>query len=382
MTIRRRTLAMMGLTLASLVGVLYLALSGIVRSGFDAVERRDAARSLEQVRQAFTHELDVIQQKTHDWAHWDDTYAFVLDGNDAYRRSNLENIAFTGMNLDFLVIADAGGRLVTGLARAERSGPPRTLAPAFTAAHFQPDSPLLSQAPGDPGHRGLLLTPGLPPALFCSLPITRTDGGGDIRGSLVFGRFFDAGRQEAFSRLVKLDVRFGEDGSPGLAAAGPEAQPDWQRAGGTALRTVDGATLRGCLRFPDYYGREGLVAEVSIPRGIHRQAQATLRALLIALIVAGVAFAAAFMALVERIVLRRVAALSADIGRIAQRFDFSARVAADGRDEIAALGQRINTLLAAVEQERAASRRPRGSPPAAPPRRPVGGPLGRDAVQV
>lgn len=382
MTIRRRTLAMMGLTLASLVGVLYLVLSGIVRSGFDAVERRDAALSLEQVRQAFIHDLDVIQQKTHDWAHWDDTYAFVLDGNDAYRRANLESITFTGMNLDFLVIADAGGRMVTGLARAERSGPPQALPPAFAAAHFQPDSPLLAQSPGDPGHRGLLLTPGLPPALFCSLPITRTDGSGDIRGSLVFGRFFDAGRQEAFSRLVRLDVRFSEDSSSGPDAARRAASPDLQRAGGAVLRKLDGATLRGYLRFPDYYGREGLVAEVAIPRDIHRQGQASLRALLIALIVAGAAFAAAFMALVERTVLRRVSALSAEVGRIAQRFDFSARVAADGGDEIAALGQRINTLLAAVEQARAAGRQPRGSSPPAPPRRSVDGPLERDAVQV
>lgn len=382
MTIRRRTLTMMGLTLASLVGVLYLVLSGIVRSGFGAVEQRDAARDLEQVRQAFSHELDVIQQKTHDWAHWDDTYAFVLDGNDAYRRANLENITFTGMNLDFLVVADTGGRLVTAIARAERSGPPQALAPAFTAAHFLPDSPLLSQAPGDPGHRGVLLTPGLPPALFCSLPITRTDGSGDIRGSLVFGRFFDAGRQEAFSRLVKLDVRFGEDGAPEPGAARGTALPGLERAGGAALREVDGATLRGYLSWPDFYGRESLLAQVSIPRDIHRQAQASLRALLIALIVAGTAFAAVFTALVERIVLRRVSALSADIGRIAPRFDFSARVAADGGDEIAALGQRINTLLAAVEQARAASRQPRGSSPPAPPRRPVDGPLERDAVQV
>ena len=54
--------------------------------------------------------------------------------------------------------------------------------------------------------------------------------------------------------------------------------------------------------------------------------------------------------LVERVVIRRVARLSASVTGFTEAFNFEGRVDAGGSDEISKLGTSINGLLAACEQ--------------------------------
>ncbi len=59
---------------------------------------------------ALAGQLGELATFNHDWAAWDDTYAFVQDGNPRYVEANLMDETFVGARLDLMILQTAGAR--------------------------------------------------------------------------------------------------------------------------------------------------------------------------------------------------------------------------------------------------------------------------------
>ncbi len=79
MTLRKRTLISIGLTIIALIPVLYIASRVIVLGSFAV--------------------LDIF---TRDWAAWDNTYEFIQDVNQDYIEANLVASTFSSAELNFI----------------------------------------------------------------------------------------------------------------------------------------------------------------------------------------------------------------------------------------------------------------------------------------
>jgi sensor domain CHASE-containing protein len=76
------------------------------------LEERDIRRSSELALNTLTDELTYLGAISSDWAAWDDTYAFIVDRNDAYIQSNVVDVAFTGLDINLMVFLDISGHIV------------------------------------------------------------------------------------------------------------------------------------------------------------------------------------------------------------------------------------------------------------------------------
>ncbi|HVM67035.1 MAG TPA: HAMP domain-containing sensor histidine kinase [Acidimicrobiales bacterium] len=120
--------------------------------------------------------------------------------------------------------------------------------------------------------------------------------------------------------------------------------------------TVDGNHFR-VYTIP-VVGPEGAsAAQLAVPLDAVDHTLSHLAAWLTLLGAVGIALAAVLGLLVARAALAPVNRLTSDAERVAATMDLSSTIEVEGADEIARLGQALNSLLAAIEQSQAAQRR-------------------------
>ena len=77
MSLRRKTLLIIGATLISLIVVIYVFSQTITMNGFLHLEESTVKRNVDRAVNALNDEMDVIYSTNQDWANWTDTYNFV-----------------------------------------------------------------------------------------------------------------------------------------------------------------------------------------------------------------------------------------------------------------------------------------------------------------
>lgn len=364
MTLRTRTLALIGVTLAALVGLLYGVSRQIVHGGFRQVERdlfegfgriedEDARRNVQRVTDALASQLENLSVKASDWAMWDDTYQFVVDHNRAYVESNLTDEALGVLKINLLVILDGKGNQVFGRAfDLDKGG--RAPLPAGLAGHLRPGGRLLAHRDPEGVVAGLLNLPE-GPLMVVSRPIVTSEGEGPIRGTFLFGRFVDAALVDQLAKITHLTVKSFRADQP-LPAEFAQAA---SAAGGIRIKAGDEQTISGYTAVRDLAGRPAVALRIDVPRAIYRQGLATqaeirqrgrviLGSLVASIGLAGLALGAVILWVLESSVLSRLARLSRKAAHIGASGDFTGRVEAEGRDEIATLAGSLNEMLGAL----------------------------------
>ncbi len=312
------------------------------------MEETSTERNVGQVLKSVSVELADLNRGAVDWAAWDDTYAFVEDENEAYRKSNLVDSTFTNQELNLIMLIHASGRVV--FARSfdltlESEAP----VPPTIYEHLLPESPLFKHRP-DPESSvtGILLLP-QGPMLIASRPILTSHYQGPVRGSLIMGRYLDDALVGKLAGYTQVSVALHR-------CDDPEIPPDVRSAmssltgGRTVLtRPLSEELIAGYSLINDIYGRPALLLRVDTPREVYLQGKAGLRYFV--LIVMGVMLVGCliFIFLSEKVVLSRLARLRMDVGKIGSTGDLSFRVADTGNDEITDLAGAINNTLNVLE---------------------------------
>src|SRR5438128_2234518 len=116
MTLRRKTLFIVGLTLVGLLVVLYFTSTTILLGGFARVEEQDTRQNAQRVLAAYADEIAKLNLTAGDWASWDDTYAFVEDSNESYIKTNLTESSISRIGLTLITYIQPSGRIVFSMA--------------------------------------------------------------------------------------------------------------------------------------------------------------------------------------------------------------------------------------------------------------------------
>jgi PAS domain S-box-containing protein len=348
MTLRKKTVIYVGAVLVVGLAVLYLAAGTIMLASFSELEERDTRQNVHRVVNALEDEVSALNDKSADWAVWDDAYGFMEDRNPEFIQSNLSPRTFSDLKLSFMLFIDTDGEVVLGRGfdlQAGREAP----YPESLLRQEQQSSFLLAHPDPESSKRGVMLLPE-GPVLVSSRPIVTSEGKGPIRGTLIMGRYItDAGiaRLGETTRLSVSGYRFDEKQLP----------PEWQAArnalaGGESVvvRMQDEETVEGYTAVKDVYGNPAFLLRVDSLREIHQRGIANLRYIVLAILVLGLALGAATSFLLEKLVLRRLAYLSAEVTRIGISGDTSARVLASGSDELSRLSVATNEMLAALHE--------------------------------
>jgi len=117
-------------TFIALVIVLWVTAHITLMGSFSRLEKQVVEKNVDRVMNALSDELNSLSTTASDYACWDDTHAFIADGNRGYIDSNLVDLTFIQLRLNLMLLIHSSGRVVFGksfdLKKREAMSVPRT----------------------------------------------------------------------------------------------------------------------------------------------------------------------------------------------------------------------------------------------------------------
>lgn len=112
MNLRKKTMTILGISLAALVGILYLTLRIILGTSFTHLEGDLVRQRVEGTRAALVQTVEEFSSRFADWSEWDDMCTYIQNRNQAFVDSNLVPPSLAALNLTVFKVIDASGQTV------------------------------------------------------------------------------------------------------------------------------------------------------------------------------------------------------------------------------------------------------------------------------
>ncbi len=346
MTLRQKTLLIIGLTLVGLMAAMYLTSKIILVTGLREAEEHAVCENVRRLQAAYAEGLEELNTPAGDWSKWDDTCAFVEGRDPDYVRVNCTDESLATLKLNLLLILDKSGRTAFGTG-FDLQTEARTPVPAALGERLAPGGLLLQPDASRPGLCGLILLPE-GPLVVAARPILDSQGEGPSRGTLIFGRYLGSGLLEKLRRITRLSLAV----TPlqgGLLPRGFETLGAAASEPPILVRPVSEQSVAGYTVLRDVSGQPCLLLRAEMPRAIYTHGRRGVRYAALTLLAAGLLFGLVVIFFVETGVLSRLARLSGSLARIGESGDLSGRVAIEGSDELSSLAGCINGMLASFE---------------------------------
>ncbi|MEM9539546.1 MAG: adenylate/guanylate cyclase domain-containing protein [Cyanobacteria bacterium P01_E01_bin.42] len=354
MQLRQKTLLAIGGLLTSLIAVLSLSLSNILLSGFRQVERESAIGNVRRAISVLEEELERLDIVTADWAHWNDLYEFVEDGNQDFIETNLTDTTVENLELNFLVILNNQGQPTYELSFDLENLEDIALPPALEE-HLSFDRPLLQYETLDSHVQGILLLPELI-TLIASRPILTSEEEGPARGAFIIARYLTSTkiteleeRNQLSLDFYRLDDRQLPPNIQEISVRLDEKSVLEPKEVAIVIEPLNDEKIAGYTIFRDIYDNPALLLQVTMPREVYQQGRNSLRYLILSLWGVGIVFSIGTLIFIERIVLLRLSHLSTEVKNIGIAHDSSQRIHLSGNDELTGLAQTINWMLESLE---------------------------------
>ncbi len=347
MTLRTKALIIIGVALLCMAGLTYITSRFTFMRGLEEIEERDTSKRVEQALGALSYLISDLEADTADWAAWDDTYAFIEDGNDEYIQANLVDETFITLRLNLILFVHSSGNIVFSKA-FDLENEKEASIPQDLLAHLSANSILLSQADTHNFTSGFIALK-RDPMLIASQPILTSEDKGPARGTLIFARYLDS---EAINELTRItlfpitmrpvDNLVNGDFRDALSLLSP-GKP-------ILVKSLNTQYISGYTLLKDIYGKPTLVIKVDVPRDAYQLGQLTTSYYILSILGVGVLVGTITMFLIQKQVLSRFTTLIRGIDHIATSGDTASRISLGGKDELTLVAGTINGMLAALHE--------------------------------
>jgi len=332
--------------LSSLIGLalilIMVASRAIIFGQFRKLEMAEAGRNAYRVVNGLNEIIRGINTLNADWAYWDDAYNFVKDRNEEFIEVNLADSTFTNAKLNAIIFTDNEGRIVyqKGFDNVSREETP--VSPALLG-HIKREDLLITHIGQDSISGVVVLPEGA--MLVSSNPIFKSDGTGPTIGTLIMARYIGADVSERLNELTQFEVEFNtpEESVKNILKDRNQIE--------IISEKIIGNKLEINVFIPDIYGKDGVVASISMPRDIYNQARNILTYFVLAVILIGSIVLTAGIFYQDRFILSPIHKIIQSVNEIRIKGDLTRRVEyREGKDEISQLGQNINAMLTSIQE--------------------------------
>ena len=372
LTLRKKTILVVTLTLVVLIIALFFITRSIVLDRFSGLEEDDVRADLARVNEAVDAELTEISTNAKGFAlpgtpEELGNLVKALEGDD--RRLTPAGVSGTvdlmlnsldGANV--FLLADQSGAMLWGWGYNEETKsktlPHSALLDELSAGGKSP----VVDHPGDsPSFNGVIYLPdtsGAPGGLMmlASEYKLSSEGEGHIGLTLV-GKWLREEEIKQFSEQTQLSLDIRRLDEAGLPTDFQEANSSLAGSAVSPVETITNQVgeerVAGYTQRADVDGDPVLTLRIDQPRDIIEEGRASIVALLISVVVVGVVLVILIVFLLNRLVLSRLARLDSEVGEIGGGAeDLSQRVMVQGNDELSRLGTSINGMLGEIQVER------------------------------
>lgn len=262
MSLRRKTLLFVLVSVAALMGATLWVIDGIVMDEFARAERDDMAHKVADVQSVVQRCVDEYGARFADWTEWDDMAQFLADGNQEFLDSNVTLSALAEqIHADFFVLERNDGTRVSSL---EVNQARDALVPCSERILAHLDARGLMR-PGA-SYAGLLAFPDRT-YVVSSRPIHRSDGSdGAVTGRLVTGEQLNPAWIERLKGFTFLELSFTRTAETPLENEELGAREALAAGATSFVAETSESCLSGYGLLEDVYGRPALVVHVAMDR--------------------------------------------------------------------------------------------------------------------
>ncbi len=351
MTLRRKTILAMSLTLVGLIVLLGIVLLIIILNSYSTLETQVTLRSLDRASNNLQDIANNLQRAIHDWSSWDESYQFVQGDNPDYIDANMGDDTFWTLDINLMMFVNTSNQIVYAKALDIDSDWTGDFLPQFED-YVNSDARFLREITSTPT-AGFVVVDGLS-TLIASRPILRNDDSGPKAGTLIWVRNLGVNELLEVSQSLRQTVDLRIANAPDLPDDFRAVQSKLSPVSSRMVVPLSHETVAGYALVNDIYQQPALLLRTSLDRDIYWQGQASLVYFIAALILVGVVFGAAALVMLDRLILSRLTQLSERVRHIGIDDNFTMRLPVNGNDELTQLALAINAMLNTVSQSRAA----------------------------
>ncbi len=350
MTLHRKTLVLIGLTVIGLILAMQITASAILLRGFEWIEQQEIQENVQRAKQALDEELESLRTTARDYARWDDTYQFEENHNPDYLAINYSDPALFNITIDLIVIVDRHHQILYAQGYDPETGT-RIPAPTNLPALFTDNGPLAKTLPEE-GKTGILVLPE-GTLLLSAQSIGPSLGNGEFHGQLLMGRFLNPDRLQHLGEITGLSLEAKPIDDPALPADFSTALTEISAQITTPTRVLSANRVAGYQLIYNLENRPALLLRVDTDRPIYRQGLSNAAYQITLTFALGLIFLIIIWFLLKRLVLERLSNLNNAVAAISSSNILTHRVPTRGQDELSNLGQAINDLLERLSQSQA-----------------------------
>jgi diguanylate cyclase (GGDEF)-like protein/PAS domain S-box-containing protein len=349
MQLRTKMLLIVGLTFFGLIAILFATSKFIITSSFARLEGQNTRVNIERALDSFSDELSYLSSTTADWSSWDDTYDFIEDVNEDYIETNLVDMTFIGLELNYIIYINSSGKVVFSKGIDINNDNEAVAVPDSLLGLLSKNNAVLNHPDPMSVISGVILLPE-GPLLIASRPIVTSNNEGPIRGTLIMGRYLNAQGIEQLAKKTHLSLTLQSFDDLQIPPDMSLAMDNLSKENTEYIQPLDADTVAGYAMINDIYGSPALLLRIDTPRDVYKQGETCVAYLVFSLVLVGIICLAVILLLLRKMVLSRLVKLSDSVIGIGSTGDLSARVQDTGKDELSGLAEAINGMLANLEQ--------------------------------
>jgi len=340
MSLRLKSSIFIVATMATILGLVHVLHAQSSLERFEEIEATGIHATMGRVVAQLESAIDVLSGTNADWAYWDDSRQYVVDGNEDFESSNLYREAFEPIGVDLVAYVTTSGDVRFGAwyRDDEVAGVPDGI-----LAALQPQGELHVEEPGAVA-RGILGV-GDSLLLVSARGVTDSLQSTDPAGTLLMGREVSPAFLADLSEVVQVDLTL-------TTCEGSNCPPIFPAT--DIARSAGRISSQAGLS--DIHGEAVVSLRVREEREVYREGAAGVQRVLFITAAVGALATVIALWLAQRTV-GRIERLSARARAIGQTHDQAARVDPEGSDEVAMLAGEINDMLEGLAAASAAKSR-------------------------
>jgi sensor domain CHASE-containing protein/signal transduction histidine kinase len=310
-------------------------------SNYLELEKKDTLENVERVQNAVSTEQGYLDYSVQDWACWDDTYRFIDDRNQEYINKDLQNETLAGIKVNVMLFVNKSGSLVSAKSVDIYTGEEKPI-PEKLLGMIE-DGTLLSKSENDTKN-GFVLLDENPMFISCH-PILTTQYTGPMKGTLIFGRYFDDTLLSSFKESTQsslLMYRVDRDMPTDFQTKLKSFSENQNR---TVVESLSEERVAGYFELPDISGNPALIVRADFPRSLYSHGEKTLNNMYLFLLLTGLLTGVGVKFALDKLFISRLTEIDNFVTRIRSEKDLSRRLCLKNDDELYRLSKEINGML-------------------------------------
>lgn len=325
-------------------------------SNFLELENADTLENVERIHNAVSTEQAYLDRTAHDWACWDDTYKFIKDRNLKYIDVNLQDQTLAGIKLHATLFVNESGDVVYAKSidvnTSEQIPVPKELLSLVESGT------LLTKTENET-ISGFILLDGNPMFIACH-PILTTNSKGPVRGTLIFGKYFDETLLASFedATCYSLTMYRAYEELPADVRSKFKSFSDFPDE--PIIIPNSDEEIAGLFKLEDISGKPAFIIKADFPRKLYSNGEKTLDNMYFFLLLTGLMTGVGVKFALDRLFVSRLIQVDNFVTQVRSEKDLSRRLLLKDNDELYRLSREINGMLNEIylaEQELKAQER-------------------------